>query len=82
MYTHIMFTSRFTKTFHVLYCTLWVLIFFVGEYTINLKRGQVKIRTNGRQSLCLYIHRIVWDLSFSVVIVCILWMAFFSRELD
>ena len=31
---------------------------------------------------CVYIHRIVWALSFSVVIVCILWMAFFSSELD
>ena len=31
---------------------------------------------------CVYIHRIVWGLSSSVVIVCILWMAFFSGELD
>ena len=31
---------------------------------------------------CVYIHRIVWALRFSVVIVCILWMAFFSSELD
>ena len=28
------------------------------------------------------IHRIVWDLSLSVVIVCILWMAFFSGRLN
>ena len=54
----------------------------VGECTINRKRGQVKIQTNHRQSLCIYIHRIVWGLSLSVVIVCILWMAFFSGELD
>ena len=26
---------------------------------------------------CVYLHRIVWAVSFSVVIVCILWMAFF-----
>ena len=31
---------------------------------------------------CVYIHKIVWGLSFSVVIVCILWMALFSGELD
>ena len=31
---------------------------------------------------CAYIHRIVWGLIFSVVIVCILWMAFFSGKLD
>ena len=29
-----------------------------------------------------YIHRIFWGVSFSVVIVCILWMALFSGELD
>ena len=29
-----------------------------------------------------HIHRIVWGLSFNVVIVCILWMAFFSGKLD
>ena len=28
------------------------------------------------------VHRIVWDLSLSVVIVCILWMAFFSGRLN
>ena len=54
----------------------------MGECTINLKRAQVKIWTNHRQSLCICIHRIVWGLSFSVVIVCILWMDFFSGELD
>ena len=31
---------------------------------------------------CAYIHRIVRGLSFSVVIVYILWMAFFSGKLD
>ena len=30
----------------------------------------------------VYMHRIVWGLSFSVEIVCILWMALFSGELD
>ena len=28
------------------------------------------------------IQNIVWGHSFSIVIVCILWMAFFSGELD
>ena len=31
---------------------------------------------------CVCVHRIVRGLSFSVVIVCILWMAIFSGELD
>ena len=31
---------------------------------------------------CVYIYKIVWALRFSVVIVYILWMAFFSSELD
>ena len=31
---------------------------------------------------CVYIDRIVWDLSFSVVIACILWVAFSSSRLD
>ena len=53
----------------------------MGKCTMNLKRGQVKIYTNYRQSLCIYIHRIVWGLSFSVVIVCILWVSFFSGRL-
>ena len=33
------------------------------------------------QTITMYIHRIVWDLSLDVVIVCILWMAFFSGRL-
>ena len=53
----------------------------MGEYTINLKRGQVKYRPMD-DNHCVYKHRIVWALSFSVVIVCILWIAFFSSELD
>ena len=38
-----MLTSIRTKTFHVLYCTLWVLRVFVEECTVNLKGGQVNI---------------------------------------
>ena len=36
--------------------TLYLVSFkvLVGEYTINLKRGQIKIYTNGRPSLCIY----------------------------
>ena len=53
----------------------------MGECTIHLKRGQVKYRLI-TDNHCVYIHRIVWGLSFSVVIVCILWVSFFSGRLD
>ena len=57
--------------------------FFVGECTIYI--SQKRSSQNKRlitDNHCVYIHRIVWGLSFNVVIVCILWMAFFSGELD
>ena len=45
----------------------------MGECTVNLKRGQVKIQTNYRDSL----KRSAWDLRLSAVIVCILgWFSF------
>ena len=53
----------------------------MGECTVNLKGGQVKIYILIADNHYVYIHRIVWDLSLSVVIVCILWMAFFSGRL-
>ena len=53
----------------------------MGECTINLKEAKSKYRLI-TDNHCVYIHRIVWGLSFSVVIVCILWIAFFSGELD
>ena len=80
MSTH-MFTSIHTKTFHILYCSLEALRVFVGKCTVNLKRAQFKIRLIADNHY-VYIHRIVWDLSASVVIVCILWVVFFSGRLD
>ena len=52
----------------------------MGECTVNLKRGEVRYRPMA-DNHCVYIHRIVWGLSSSVVFVCILWMAFFPSEL-
>ena len=54
---------------------------FVGECTINLKRVKSKYRLI-TDNHYVYIHRSVWGLSFSVVIVYILWMALFSGELE
>ena len=62
-------------------------VFFVGECTVNLKRGQAKYRliVDNQSILCICIHiytyRIVWGLSLSVIIVCILWAVFFSSRL-
>ena len=39
--------------------------FFVGECTINRKRGQVKLQTNHRQSLCIYIYIGLFGVSVS-----------------
>ena len=47
---------------------------------MKLKKGQVKTQTNCRHKFV--IHRIVWHLSLSAVIVCILLVVFISGRLD
>ena len=68
------------NTYQNISCSILHLVSFKGfvdKCTVNLKRGQVKIQTNCRKLL-----KIGLDLSFSVVVVCILRVAFFSSRLD
>ena len=60
-------------------CSILHLVSFKGFCGCVLKISK-EVKSTYRlitDNHCTYIHR-----SFSVVIVCILWMAFFSRELD
>ena len=43
-------------------------------------KSKYRLITDNHCVIC--IHRTVTGFSFSVVIVCLLWMAFFSGELD
>ena len=65
-------------------CSLLHLVSFKGFceriYYKSQKRSSQNI--DQLQTITIeYIHRIVWDPSLSVVIVCILWMAFFSGRI-
>ena len=57
---------------------LWVNVLYISKEV----KSEYRLITDNH---CVYIQRIVWGFSFSIqcsVIVCILWMAFFSGELD
>ena len=54
---------------------LWVNVLYISK---EVKSKYLLITDNH----CVCVHRIVWGLSFSVVIVCILRVSFFSGRLD
>ena len=75
-----------THTYNI-HMTLFLLLSIIGLFISDVTYNTVYIVYLTEYRLitdnhCVYIHRIVWGFNFSVVIVSILWMSFFSGRLD